>query len=280
MPELPEVETVCRGLARAITGASITAVFQHRADLRIPFPKDLPKRLKGRVVQSIRRRAKYILIDLDQDEILLLHLGMSGRLLISSGPSSAKSKHDHLVMHFTNGIIVHLNDPRRFGLCALIGKDAFADHKLIKHLGMEPLTKDFNAEALAARLKGKKTSIKVALMDQRIVVGVGNIYACEGLFRAGINPRRKAGSCRKAELDKLVPSIQTVLKAAIKAGGSSLRDYVQTDGELGYFQHQFAVYGRLGKRCPECICDSDKTKGIRRIVQAGRSTFYCATRQR
>jgi formamidopyrimidine-DNA glycosylase len=280
MPELPEVETVCRGLAKALTGARFAKVAQHRPDLRTHMPKNLAARLEGRRIEAITRRAKYILVTLDNKETLLMHLGMSGRLVLSHDDNKPPSKHDHLVFHFDNGVTLRFNDPRRFGMCDLVAANDLPKYKLLRHLGIEPLGPELTAKWLTAKFKGKKTSIKGALMDQRIVVGVGNIYACEALFHAGINPKRKAGACTPAQIAKLVPAIRKVLRAAIKAGGSSLRDYVQTDGNLGYFQHHFAVYGRMGKPCPGCRCDVKKTGGIKRIAQGGRSTFYCPTRQR
>jgi formamidopyrimidine-DNA glycosylase len=278
MPELPEVETVCRGLAKALTGARIIKAEAHRPDLRMPLPKNLAARLQGRRVKDIRRRAKYILIDLDKDETLILHLGMSGRMVLSYKASKV-GKHDHLVFAFDNGAYVHFNDPRRFGMCDLVPNKDLPHYRLFKHLGIEPLESKLTSAFLAAKFKGKKTSIKAALLDQRLVVGVGNIYACEALFIAGISPKRLAGKCTSGQIAKLVPAIRKVLKSAIKAGGSSLRDYVQSDGELGYFQHQFAVYGRAGKACKGCTCDVDKTGGIKRIPQGGRSSFYCPVKQ-
>lgn len=279
MPELPEVETVCRGLAKALIGARFTGVEQHRPDLRTPLPKNLAARLQGRRITAIRRRAKYVLVVLDNDTVMLLHLGMSGRMVLSKNDRKPPGKHDHLVFHFDNGVTLRFNDPRRFGMCDLMEAGDMPAHRLLRHLGIEPLEKELTPAALAAEFKGKKASIKVALMDQRIVVGIGNIYACEALFHAGINPKRKAGACSREQLERLVPAIRNVLAAAIKAGGSSLRDYVQSDGELGYFQHHFAVYDREGKRCPGCRCKVEKTGGVKRITQGGRSTFYCATKQ-
>jgi formamidopyrimidine-DNA glycosylase len=278
MPELPEVETVCRGLAKAVVGASFIKVEQNRADLRLPLPKNLSPRLKGRKIVRINRRAKYIMIELDNQETLLLHLGMSGRMVVSHEPAK-NAKHDHLVFHFSNGAIVRFNDPRRFGMCDLIRNQDLSEHRLLKHLGLEPLEKDFTPEALAVCVKGKKTSIKIAIMDQRLVVGVGNIYASESLFHARINPKRRAGSIKREEIIRLVPSIRKVLQAAIRAGGSSLRDFRRADGELGYFQHRFAVYDRTGSACPDCTCDVAKTGGIKQITQGGRSTYYCRTKQ-
>ncbi len=279
MPELPEVETVCRGLAKVLLGERIEEVKQHRPDLRAPLPRNLPSRLKGKQVVSIHRRAKYILIELDNGEVLLVHLGMSGRFVISHHDRKPAEKHDHLVFYFTHDIVVRFNDPRRFGLCDLIAKKDLEKHKLMRHLGIEPLGKKLTRAFLQEKLKGKKSSLKAALMDQRLIAGLGNIYVCEALFYAGISPRRRAGNCKAAELAKLVLAIRKVLSAAIKAGGSSLRDYVQANGELGYFQNHFAVYGREGKFCPACICKANGSKGLRRIIQQGRSSFYCPTKQ-
>ncbi|MFY9288331.1 MAG: bifunctional DNA-formamidopyrimidine glycosylase/DNA-(apurinic or apyrimidinic site) lyase [Alphaproteobacteria bacterium] len=278
MPELPEVETVCRGLEASLKNAIITKAEVHRSDLRIPFPKNLAERLRARRIRGITRRAKYILIELDKNETLLLHLGMSGRMTISK-TKSKPGKHDHLVFHFNNGLHVSFNDPRRFGMCDLVPTDKLDQHKLVKHLGVEPLCDDLTTDYLAAKFKGKKTSIKIAIMDQRLVVGVGNIYASEALFHAGINPKRLAGKVKRDEIAKLVPAIRKVLKAAIKAGGSSLRDYVQSDGELGYFQHQFSVYGKTSEKCRDCNCNTAKTGGIKQITQGGRSSFYCPIKQ-
>jgi formamidopyrimidine-DNA glycosylase len=278
MPELPEVETVCRGLAKALAGKRIVRFEQRRADLRTPLPQNLAAHLKGRHILDIKRRAKYILIALDKNETLLLHLGMSGRMVITHKPSELE-KHDHLIFTFDNGARLHFNDPRRFGMCDLVKNKDLPRHKLLRHLGIEPLEPGLTPAWLAAKLKGKKTSIKDALMDQRLIAGIGNIYACEALFYAGIDPRRRAGKCSKEQIARLIPAIRKVLKAAIEAGGSSLRDYRQADGELGYFQHHFAVYDREGKPCPGCTCDVHKTGGIRRITQGGRSSFYCKVKQ-
>jgi formamidopyrimidine-DNA glycosylase len=279
VPELPEVETVCRGLAKPLIGARITAAAAHRADLRAPLPKDLGKRLKGSHITAVARRAKYILVALDTNETLLLHLGMSGRMVLTNKDVPLQ-KHDHISLAFDNGLHARFNDPRRFGYCDLVPTPQINEHKLLRSLGIEPLSADLTPQKLEALLKGKKTSIKVTLLDQRLVVGIGNIYACEALFEAGINPKRLAGSLKKEEIKRLVPAIRKILNKAIKAGGSSLRDYVQADGELGYFQHHFAVYDRENLRCPGCKCDIVKTKGVARITQAGRSTFYCATKQK
>jgi formamidopyrimidine-DNA glycosylase len=279
MPELPEVETVCRGLAKPLVGARITHAEAHRKDLRAPLPIDLGTRIAGCKIIKIERRAKYILIALDNNQTLLFHLGMSGRMVVTHDDVPLQ-KHDHISLAFDNGLHVRFNDPRRFGYCDLAPTPKIGDHKLLRDLGIEPLSDDFTPARLASLLRGRKTSIKAALLDQKLVVGIGNIYACESLFAARINPTRPANSCTESEIKKLVAAVRTTLNAAIKAGGSSLRDYVQADGKLGYFQHQFAVYGREGKRCPDCDCDIAKTGGIQRLPQSGRSTFYCPQTQK
>lgn len=280
MPELPEVETVCRGLSKALTGNKIASVSVTRKNLRIPFPTTLCE-IAGAKVQDISRRAKYILMRLDTDETVIFHLGMSGRMVIKAKSETyTPEKHDHLVLSMQNGTRVVFNDARRFGLVDLAPTPDVGKHKLFHHLGPEPLDKIFSTEYLAQKLKGKKVAIKLAIMDQRVVVGVGNIYASEALFMAGIGPMRKSNSLKKDEIEKLVSSIRAVLKKAIAAGGSSLRDYVQADGELGYFQHQWAVYDKEGTKCPGCSCNIKKTGGIKRMVQGARSTFYCPQKQK
>ncbi len=275
MPELPEVETVRRGLALRMTGRHITHAELRRQDLRRPFPPMLAKRLTGAAVGKLKRRGKYILIELDDTGTLLLHLGMSGR--ITTGDTTTPyARHDHVVLTLDDGTVVRFNDARRFGLVDYIKRGEEAAHPLLAGMGPEPLEPGFGGAYLAKALAGKMTSIKAALLDQKIVAGLGNIYVCEALFRAGVSPRRLAATCTGARADKLAAAIKSVLTAAIEAGGSSLRDYVQTDGELGYFQHHWAVYGREGEPCPGCTCK----EGVRRIVQSGRSTFYCAKKQR
>jgi formamidopyrimidine-DNA glycosylase len=275
MPELPEVETVRRGLALRISGRRILRAELRRPDLRRPFPPALAKRLDGARIGALGRRGKYILIELDSDGLLLLHLGMSGRLTVGSG-GLPSAPHDHVVLTLDDGTSVRFNDPRRFGLIDYLKRGGEAQHPLLAGLGPEPLEPDFNGAYLSAALAGKLTPIKTALLDQRIVAGLGNIYACEALFRAGLSPRRLANSIRLARAARLADAIQSVLTEAIAAGGSSLRDYVQADGALGYFQHHWAVYGHEGDPCPGCDCGG----GVRRIVQSGRSTFFCAKRQR
>ncbi|MBU6474324.1 MAG: bifunctional DNA-formamidopyrimidine glycosylase/DNA-(apurinic or apyrimidinic site) lyase [Alphaproteobacteria bacterium] len=279
MPELPEVETVCRGLAKKLAGHKIKSVALHRGGLRVPFPPALGK-LANVKVKSVSRRAKYVLVNLADGRTLILHLGMSGRILIFGKRDIYEpSKHDHLVLTCDDGTRAVMNDPRRFGLATLAKTEGLENHRLFRALGPEPLGNGFTAAYLAEKLAGKKAAIKLVVMDQRVVVGVGNIYASEALFAARIDPRAAAGSLKPAAVKRLVAEVKAVLKRAIAAGGSSLRDYVQTDGELGYFQHRFAVYGREGQKCKGCACDIEKTGGIKRITQGGRSTFYCPVRQ-
>ncbi|MGC2408459.1 MAG: bifunctional DNA-formamidopyrimidine glycosylase/DNA-(apurinic or apyrimidinic site) lyase [Methyloceanibacter sp.] len=343
MPELPEVETVRLGLAPVLVGNRFASVEQRRGDLRFPLPQHFAQRLAGRRVEALDRRAKYLLARLDDGEVLVMHLGMTGRFSIDRADASHSSpkappsptrllkggggerggatppftfplegevgrssigreggeppqasngakfdaspkalKHEHIVFHLADGVSVRYSDARRFGYMDLIPHEALAGHALFKGLGVEPLSDDFTAEWLAARLKGKATSIKAALVDQRLIAGLGNIYACEGLYRAGVSPFRLAGTLatktgKPTEKTKaLINGVKAVLKEAIRAGGSSLRDYAGADGRLGRFQHSFGVYGREGKPC--------RTKGcrgtVRRIVQSGRSTFYCPNCQR
>jgi len=277
MPELPEVETVMRGLARALQGKKLVRLELARPDLRSLIPPDLARRIENRRILRFSRRAKYILAHFEEDGVLIAHLGMSGRLVITPpGLAPPRAKHDHAVFGFEDGTELRFNDARRFGLLDFATESGLIDHPRFLHLGPEPLGNAFNGPALAFLLKGKKTSIKAALLDQRVVVGLGNIYACEALHAACLSPRRLAGTVQGERAERLAAAIRDVLNRAIAAGGSSLRDYVQASGELGYFQHQWAVYGREGEACPGCDC----TARIRRIVQGGRSTFYCAKRQR
>ena len=279
MPELPEVEIVCRGLDPVMRGRIIQSVETRRSDLRKPFPRGLSRDLDGARVERISRRAKYILIHTDMDFVLVIHLGMSGRLIVEKAGYKPKA-HDHMLIHMQGGNIIVFNDPRRFGIVDLIAKDGLDSHALFGHLGLEPLSNQFSGPVLSALLNGKKTSIKTAIMDQRIVVGVGNIYASESLFLAGISPSRRAGAVQGDKADQLVLAIRKVLSKAIRNGGSTLRDYRNTKGEHGNAQEHFAVYDRRGKACPGCTCDIGKTKGIKKIVQGGRSTFYCPRKQK
>ena len=283
MPELPEVETVRRGLAPVMEGVPVARADVNRPDLRWPLPAGMAERLTGKRVLRLGRRSKYILADLDSDETLLIHLGMSGRMLVSGDPLGlfhhahpAPQKHDHVVLHMENGARITFNDARRFGAMDLWPTAGIAGHPWLVALGPEPLGNAFHEAYLVARFKGRRTPVKSALLDQRIVAGLGNIYVCEALHRARISPKRHAGRISPRRVASLVPVIRDVLSEAIAAGGSSLRDHRQTDGELGYFQHAFRAYGREGAACPTPGCDGE----IRRIVQAGRSTFYCVQCQR
>ncbi len=279
MPELPEVETVMRGLAARLEGRVITRALVNRPDLRWPMPPGLAVRLTGARVTSFRRRAKYILMRLDGGDSVLLHLGMSGRMLIGPNRPNQDTLHEHVVLETDEGWRVGFVDPRRFGSIDLVRTEAEDQHKLLAGLGPEPLGDDFSVASLSEALAGKKTPIKSALLDQKNVAGLGNIYVCEALFRAKVSPQRSAHTIPGARAARLVPEIKATLEEAIAAGGSSLRDYVQTNGELGYFQHAWKVYGRENEPCPTCpggkACD-----GVKRITQAGRSTFYCPRVQR
>lgn len=280
MPELPEVETVCRGLAAKLEDRVLTRVEQRRADLRFPFPEHLPERLTGRRVLRVARRAKYILVHLDDGMVLLCHLGMSGRMVLTPLPGLPPAPHDHLILETDAGWRVTFNDARRFGSVDLVSGNALYAVPALAALGPEPLDDAFTPAVLTAALTGRRTPIKAALLDQKVVAGLGNIYVSEALFRAGISPRRLAHTVAGSRAARLVPAIKSVLQEAIAAGGSSLRDYVQADGELGYFQHAWQVYGREGEACAGCSCDPARTGGVHRIVQSGRSTFYCPRRQR
>jgi formamidopyrimidine-DNA glycosylase len=264
-------------------GVQIARADVNRPDLRWPFPEGMADRLTGKTVLLLRRRSKYILADLDSGETLLIHLGMSGRMTISGykvgdfhHPHPAAAKHDHVVFHMANDARITFNDARRFGAMDLMDTGGEDEFWLIRDLGPEPLGNVFDEDYLVARLKGRNTPIKSALLDQRIVSGLGNIYVCEVLFRAGIHPARKAGAISAKRVRSLVPLIRDVLGEAIEAGGSSLKDYRQADGELGYFQHNFAVYDQAGNPCPTDGCQ----KEISRIVQSGRSSFFCPQCQR
>ena len=283
MPELPEVETVRRGLEPAMTGAVIAKAAVNRPDLRWPFPDNMSARLTGKTVLGLRRRSKYILADLSSGETLLVHLGMSGRMTVSGDPLGQfahdhpqAEKHDHVVFDMDNGARVTFNDPRRFGAMDLLETATADAHKLLRDIGPEPLGNDFNEDYLLDQLRDRKTPVKSALLDQKIVAGLGNIYVCEALFRAGISPKRCVNNISARRIAALVPIIREVLTEAIEAGGSSLKDFRQADGELGYFQHSFDVYGREGDPCKTPDCG----KVILRITQSGRSSFYCAQCQR
>jgi formamidopyrimidine-DNA glycosylase len=283
MPELPEVETVRRGLQPSMEGAVIVTAQVNRPDLRWPFPERMAERLTGARVNQLRRRSKYILADLDTGETLLIHLGMSGRMTVSGDPLGQfvhqhpqAEKHDHVVFDMDNGARVTFNDPRRFGAMDLLETGTAEQHKLLSVLGPEPLGNDFHEAHLIEAFRNKNSPVKTALLDQGIIAGLGNIYVCEALFRAGISPRRKAKQISAKRIATLVPIIRQVLQDAIAAGGSSLKDFRQADGELGYFQHSFDVYGREGEPCRSEGCKAQ----IQRITQSGRSSFFCAQCQR
>jgi formamidopyrimidine-DNA glycosylase len=272
MPELPEVETVCQGLRPHMEGKRLTKVEVRRKDLRFPFPRGFAKRLEGAKVLSLTRRAKYILADLSTGETLIMHLGMSGRFTIDQ----TEEKHEHVVFHMSGKRRIGYVDPRRFGMMDLITTNKVHEHKLFHKLGLEPLGNELCGVVLGALLKNKRTPIKAALLDQRLIAGLGNIYVCEALYRAGISPKRQAGTIPGKRAERLAPIIREVLSDAVAAGGSTLKDYAQVDGELGYFQHAFQVYGREGEPCVNKTCG----RNIRRIVQSGRSTFYCSACQK
>jgi formamidopyrimidine-DNA glycosylase len=297
MPELPEVETVRRGLQPVMEGARFAKVEARRPDLRRPLPKDFVKRLEGRTVTGLGRRAKYLLADLSSGDVLMMHLGMSGSFRVAQEksateqgetapghfhhPRSDDRAHDHIVFHMSSGARIAFNDPRRFGLMLLVPRAELADHPLMKEIGPEPLGNEFDAAMLAAACRGKKTSLKAALSDQKVVAGLGNIYVCEALFGARLSPKRRASTIAdrngapNERAERLVDAIKAVLADAIKAGGSSLRDHRQTSGELGYFQHHFRVYDREGQ---PCMGGCNGT--VKRIVQGGRSTFFCPACQK
>jgi formamidopyrimidine-DNA glycosylase len=294
MPELPEVETVRRGLEPALQGTRIDKVEQRRPDLRFPLPENFVQRLEGRTITSLGRRAKYLLADLDDGMTLIMHLGMSGSFRVERDDGepttpgsfhherSGSATHDHIVFHLANGRRITYNDPRRFGFMDLVARTALSEHPSFRTLGLEPLGNELNGDRLAALFKGRKTPLKAALLDQSLVAGLGNIYVCEALNMAKLSPKRLAGTlARKTGAAtpaaiQLADDIKLVLTDAIRAGGSSLRDHKLTDGSLGYFQHHFRVYDREGEPCLTPDCDGV----IKRIVQSGRSTFYCPTCQK
>jgi formamidopyrimidine-DNA glycosylase len=279
MPELPEVETVMRGLRQRLEGRVIVSAIAHRPDLRWPMPAGLQKRLTGARVTGFRRRGKYILMRLAGGDSVLLHLGMSGRMVLTPVRPNQPTLHEHLVLETNDGWRMGFVDPRRFGSVDLVPTRQEDGHKLLAGLGPEPLEPDFSPARLSAALAGKRTPIKAALLDQKVVAGLGNIYVSEALFRAQLSPLRSAHTISGTRAVRLVPAIKDTLNEAIAAGGSSLRDYVQPDGELGYFQHAWKVYGREGEACERCP-GRPACPGIRRVTQSARSTFYCSRSQR
>ena len=283
MPELPEVETVLRGISPILEGNQIDYAQVNRPDLRRPFPNNLAKRLKNRKINFLHRRSKYILIDLSGGETLIMHLGMSGRIMISQKVAGTfhhntnhSQKHDHFVLHLKDNHQLTFNDPRRFGVIDLLRTENLELSGMLSQIGPEPLSNSFNEAYFVSTMRLKKTNIKSALLDQRVVAGLGNIYVCEALFRAGISPKRQATHISQKKLSSLVPIIKEILLEAISSGGSSLRDFRNASGDLGYFQHSFDVYGREDQDCYNTECDSK----IKRITQAGRSSFYCSNCQR
>ena len=276
MPELPEVETIRRNLEIAMVGRHIAAARAHRADLRRPFPPELAERIKGRRIAALDRRAKYLIVVLDGGLDMLIHLGMSGRIMLGKA-EGAPGRHEHFSIDLNDGQRISLHDPRRFGIVDLVPAADLDAHPLLRGLGPEPLSPTFTGAVLAAALKGRSTTIKAALMDQRRVAGLGNIYVCEALFRARLSPKRSAGTVTGARATKLAAAIKAVLKDALKAGGSTLRDHRLPSGELGYFQHRFRVYDRAGQPCPN---GHGGKHLIKRMVQGGRSTFFCPTCQK
>lgn len=290
MPELPEVETVRRGLAPALVGTRLVSVDQRRPDLRFPFPENFVQRLTGRRVDALSRRAKYLLADLDDAQVLVMHLGMSGSFRIEDETPPGNfhylkvknAAHDHVAFGLSTGKRIIYNDPRRFGFMQIIARAELSAHPLFRNVGLEPLGNEFDGAALARLFAGKAAPLKAALLDQTLIAGLGNIYVCEALHRAGLSPRRAAGSLVRKNgsptdrADLLAKVIREVLEEAVEAGGSSLRDHRQTNGALGYFQHCFRVYDREGAPCPREGCGGV----IKRIVQSGRSSFFCGTCQK
>jgi formamidopyrimidine-DNA glycosylase len=293
MPELPEVETVRRGLEPAMVGARFTKVAQRRPDLRFPFPERFAQRLDGQEVQSLSRRAKYLLADLSSGEVLVMHLGMSGRFLVTQGGKTrvpgefhyehgGLGAHDHVVFQLSNGATITYNDARRFGFMDLVPRSGIETSKHFSGMGIEPLGNELSGETIARLFQGKRTPLKAALLDQRLIAGLGNIYVCEALFRTGLHPEAPAGSLATKtgkpteKAHRLADIIRDVLAEAVEAGGSTLRDHAQVDGSLGYFQHSFKVYDREGEACVTPAC----TGTVTRLVQSGRSTFYCPVCQK
>ena len=283
MPELPEVETIMRGISPFLAGATIKRIKLNRADLRWPFPENYANRVKEAKVLNLKRRSKYILIDLSTGETLLIHLGMSGKILVSDSKigncfyeSSKLAKHDHVIFELNGGTIITYNDPRRFGAMDLAKTDDLNNHKFLEKLGPEPLGNNFNSDYLKFKLSKKESPIKNVLLNQSVVAGLGNIYVCEALFMSGISPKKIASKISKNKCEELVKNIRAILISAIEAGGSSLKDFTDIQGNSGYFQFEFYVYGRENEYCRTTNCD----RKIKRISQSGRSSFYCPHCQR
>lgn len=278
MPELPEVETVRRGIAPVLEGAIFTKVVARRKNLRIPIPENFSSALTGKKVLSVGRRSKYILLYIEDGPVVILHLGMSGKVTLYKHEKAGVpklGKHDHLIFDTDSGMRMIYTDPRRFGLITFADPDTLEDHALLASMGPEPLSNSFHADYLRDKLANRKSPIKNVLLDQKVIAGLGNIYVCEALFRSHINPERHATSLSEKDIESLVPIINDIIREAIASGGSTLKDYAQVDGELGYFQHSFQAYGREGKPCLSQGCSGT----IERIAQSGRSTFYCKSCQ-
>lgn len=271
MPELPEVETTKRGLAPILEGKRITKVHQRRDNIRIPIPKDFVKRIEGKKLKSIVRRAKYLQMFLESGDVIICHLGMSGKFMIKAKDETPFAKHDHVIFETEDNMVAIYNDPRRFGVMTICNEEDLEGHKLFKDMAAEPLGNEFNGEYLHDKIKKSNSAIKALLLNQKVVVGLGNIYVCEALNMAKISPHRKGIKIKPKETERLVPLIRDILTRAIEAGGSTLKDFAGADGDLGYFQHQFLAYGCEGEKCHNDGCGGT----IERINQGGRSTFYC-----
>ncbi len=280
MPELPEVETVRLGLEKVLVGRRLSEVRIMRPNLRFPFPIGFQDALKNKRVERLNRRGKFLLLDLDSRKTLIAHLGMSGHFKIYPSEQPEIEIHDHVLIEVEGGLSIRFNDPRRFGFMDLVDTDKLASSNFFKNMGPEPLENNFNGPSLIKSLAGRRSPIKTVLLDQSVVAGLGNIYVSEALFRAGLSPKRLAVNITGVRAEVLVTAIRNVLVDAIAAGGSSLRDHRKPTGELGYFQHCFSVYGRAGMACSGCVCEVKKTGGVKKIYQSGRSTFYCALKQR
>lgn len=279
MPELPEVETIKTAMEKAIGKTNIIELSVNNKNLREKIPDDFAERIRGAAIVSYRRIAKYIVIGLDNELSIIWHLGMSGKIKISDEKPIETAKHDHVILETGNGTIVY-NDARRFGVFTYCRTEELPTHHLLAHLGKDPFDRMLDETYLAEKFKNKKVPIKEALLDQRIVNGIGNIYASEALFGAKILPTRAACTLSPTECKVLLENVRLVLKKAIEAGGSTLKDYQKPDGSLGYFQNMHCVYNKTGQKCPQCTCNISETGGIRKIVQAGRSTFYCPVQQK
>lgn len=279
MPELPEVETIKTAVERHIGNAGIEDVIVRNRNLRVPVPADIENKLRNTHITGYRRRAKYIIIDLDNGLSLIWHMGMSGKVHICETLPDPLGKHDHIIIRTTNGYLIY-NDARRFGVFTYCATNQLAAQPLFAKMGPEPFDDALTADYLFGRLQKKKIPVKTALLDQEIVVGIGNIYASEALYHAGISPLRPADKVSRVECKKLIAAVRKTLQSAIAAGGSTLKDYEKPDGSLGYFQNLHCVYNKTGQKCPQCTCDTAKTGGIRKVVLAGRSSFYCPRKQK